>query len=132
MAPWLVTRRTAEQGVALGRPIKAGSWQARRVGVGAKEQGHHHAVACIPAVRARCTPTPAAGHARVASVGCCVCKGGWMAGYDPTGDQATETELGEMTRPVASAFWRPRRPQARMPHRLMTPRPTRSRGPASR
>ena len=34
-----------------------------------------------------------------ASVGCCVCKGGWMAGYDPTGDQATETELGEMTRP---------------------------------
>ena len=34
-----------------------------------------------------------------ASIGCCVCKGGWMAGYDPTGDQATETELGEMTRP---------------------------------
>ena len=34
-----------------------------------------------------------------ASVGCCVCKGGWMAGYDPSGDGATETELGEMTRP---------------------------------
>jgi len=34
-----------------------------------------------------------------ASIGCCVCKGGWMAGYDPTGDGATETDLGEMTRP---------------------------------
>ena len=34
-----------------------------------------------------------------ASVGCCVCKGGWMAGYDPSGDGATETELGVMTRP---------------------------------
>ena len=39
-----------------------------------------------------------------ASVGCCVCKGGWMAGYDPTGDQATETELGEMARPECTLF----------------------------
>ena len=34
-----------------------------------------------------------------ASVGCCVCQGGWIAGYDPQGDMATETDLGEMTRP---------------------------------
>ena len=34
-----------------------------------------------------------------ASVACCVCQGGWVAGYDPQGDMATETELGEMTRP---------------------------------
>ena len=34
-----------------------------------------------------------------ASIGCCVCQGGWIAGYDPQGDMATETELGEMTRP---------------------------------
>ena len=34
-----------------------------------------------------------------ASVACCVCQGGWVAGYDPQGDMATETDLGEMTRP---------------------------------
>ena len=35
-----------------------------------------------------------------ASVACCVCQGGWVAGYDPQGDMATETDLGDMTRPV--------------------------------
>jgi len=33
-----------------------------------------------------------------AHVACCKCRGGWIAGYDPQGDMATETELGEMTR----------------------------------
>ena len=33
------------------------------------------------------------------SVGCCVCQGGWVAGYDPQGDMASEEDLGEMTRP---------------------------------
>jgi len=35
-----------------------------------------------------------------ASVMCCVCQGGWLDGYDPAGDMATETLLdGEYTRP---------------------------------
>jgi hypothetical protein len=30
---------------------------------------------------------------------CCVCQGGWLAGYDPVGDMATETQLvGQYTR----------------------------------